>query len=163
LARGESMTPAPSLGADPDRRASARDALRAALAQARESQLPAEVSVLQPTRAELRDLLLHRLPELDAQRVEEQLLVDGDVGSALRAEEVDLLDDYSGGRLTDDERKDVERFLLTNPAARQRVKLTRALQDMGKRRSERFEPAADQQSVAPWNRWSLRAAGAIVV
>ena len=164
LARGESMTPSPSLGANDARRASAREALRAALLQARESQTPVDVSNVQPTRAELRDLLLHRLPELDAQRVEEQLLVDSEVAVGLRGEEGDLLDDYSADRLTDDERKDVERFLLTSATARQRVKVTRALKDVGQRRAQRShdqpEPA---KTVAPWNRWSLRAAGAIVV
>ncbi len=136
------------LDANDARRASAREALRAALMQARESQMPVDVSVVQPTRAELRDLLLHRLPELDAQRVEEQLLVDSGVAVALRGEEVDLLDDYSGDRLTPDERKDVERFLLTSAAARQRVKIKRAL-DVTQRRGPRSHDQSAPEKALP--------------
>jgi hypothetical protein len=160
VARGEPLGPSAAAHSDESGRASARAALSAALSGGAEPQETLARPTTPLTRAELRDLLLHRLPELDAQRIEEQLLLDRDVAAALQAEETDLLDDFSADRLTGDERKDVERFVLTSPAARQRVKIGRALHDGRKRRVGRSDP---EKTVAPWNRWSLRAAGAIVV
>lgn len=160
LARGESTALSSVSVTDDVARASARAALSVALSKSAESQAPVAQPLAQPTRAELRDLLLHRLPELDAQHIEEQLLLDGDVAAGLRAEEGDLLDDYSAERLDRDERADVERFVLTSSSARQRVKISRALRETRNRRPGETDPA---KIVAPWNRWSLRAAGAIVV
>ncbi len=139
-ARGESSELRDPAIADDAGRASARATLSAALSKGAEVQESVARLVAQPARAELRDLLLHRLPELDAQRIEEQLLLDAVVATAMRAEETDLLDDYSANRLTGDERNDVERFVLTRPAARHLVKISRAMHDVNRRRAGGNQP-----------------------
>ncbi len=125
-----------------------------------------------PTPEQLRSLLLHRLPEEEAQRLEEQLMQDAEVADLLRHEETDLVDDYALDRLAAGERTAFEQHLLADPAIRQRVKVARALQDIGSTRaaapgsagrSQTSPPAAPGSKVRPWNRWSLRAAAALVV
>jgi hypothetical protein len=113
-----------------------------------------------PTPTELRDLLLHRLPEAHAKRIEEQLMQDADVAEALRMEETDLIDDYVAERLTAVERGAVEKHLLVTPAALHRLKIARALQEIsvGRKQEEVAKPR-----VAAWNRWPIRAAAAFVI
>src|SRR5215471_2281119 len=80
-----------------------------------------------PTPEQLRSLLLHRLPEEEAQQLEGQLMQDPEVADLLRHEETDLVDDYAQGRLGTAERAAFEQHLLADPAIRQRVKVARAL------------------------------------
>jgi len=119
-----------------------------------------------PTPTELRDLLLHRLPEAEAQRIEELLIHDPDVAEALRLEEIDLLDDYAMNRLTSAERAAVEKYLLVSPIARQRIKVSRALQEIAASRKESAGPAravAGKSKASSWNRWPMRAAAVFVL
>jgi len=119
-----------------------------------------------PTPTELRDLLLHRLPEAEAQRIEELLIQDADVAEAARLEETDLLDDYAMDRLTSAERMAVEKYLLVAPAARQRVNVSRALQEIAASRKEPVgarRSAAGKLKVSSWNRWPVRAAAVFVL
>ncbi|MEJ0035665.1 MAG: hypothetical protein WDO68_06260 [Gammaproteobacteria bacterium] len=128
--------------------------------------------MISPTPEQLRSLLLHRLPEDEAQRLEEQLMQDADVADLLQHERTDLVDDYALGRLGADERAAFERHLLVDPVIRQRVKVARALHDIASRRAD--EPRLDGRvqassksaaagKVAPWNRWPVRAAAVFVV
>ena len=109
-----------------------------------------------PTPEQLRSLLLHRLPEEVAQRLEEQLMQDPEIADLLRHEETDLVDDYAQGRLAAGERSAFEQHLLADPAIRQRVKIARALH--GPR--DRVVASA---KVRAWNRWPVRAAAIFVL
>src|SRR5262245_28240287 len=93
-----------------------------------------------PTPEQLRSLLLHRLPEEEAQRLEEQLMQDPEVAELLRQEETDLIDDYAQARLGREERAAFEAHLLADPAIRQRVKIAHALQDIASERAAATGP-----------------------
>ena len=80
-----------------------------------------------PDSSAFRALLLHRLDEAEAQALEERLMQEDGFLEALQDAEHDLLDDYAGGRLNDEERASVERHLLATPEARQRLAVARAL------------------------------------
>ncbi|HEX5313778.1 MAG TPA: hypothetical protein VFX38_02580 [Gammaproteobacteria bacterium] len=75
----------------------------------------------------LRDLLLHRLPEAEADSLRERVLLDEDFAAALRDEEYALLDDHAAGRLTAAERAAVERHLLVTAQDRLRLRVAQAL------------------------------------
>src|SRR5690349_4773013 len=79
-----------------------------------------------PTPEQLRCLLLHRLSEEEAQRLEEQLMQDAETADLFRHEETDLVDDYAKGLLAAEDRRAFEQHLLADPAIRQRVKVARA-------------------------------------
>ena len=81
----------------------------------------------EPAPGELRRLLLHRLTQQEAERLEELLLLRDDVADQLREAEHDLLDDYAAGRLGAAERADVEKYLLATEADRMRLRVARAL------------------------------------
>ncbi len=83
-----------------------------------------------PESLSLRRLLLHRLPEIEAQQLEERLMLEEDLAGSLREAEHDLLDDYVGGRLGADERADVEKYLLATERDRQRLKIAAGLTRM---------------------------------
>ena len=80
-----------------------------------------------PDTAALRLLLLHRLPESEAQQLEERLMLEEQLGDLLREAEHDLLDDYASGRLLPEERAAVEQYLLVTGDDRERLKVARAL------------------------------------
>jgi hypothetical protein len=73
---------------------------------------------------ELRSYLLGRLPEADAQRLEERLLADQETFETLRGVEDDLIDDYARERLDEADRRS---FLERYGAQRGRVGFARAL------------------------------------
>lgn len=80
-----------------------------------------------PTPEQLRSLLLHRLPEEQAQQVEEQLMQDAAVSDLLRHEETDLVDEYVLGQLVAEDRAAFEEHLLPDPAIRERIQVARSL------------------------------------
>jgi anti-sigma factor RsiW len=80
-----------------------------------------------PDTPSLKLLLLHRLPESEAQQLEERLMVEEHLADLLREAEHDLLDDYASGRLVPEERAAVEKYLLVTAADRERLKVARAL------------------------------------
>jgi hypothetical protein len=94
-------------------------------------------------------LLLHRLPESEAQQLEERLMLEEQLGDLLREAEHDLLDDYASGRLLPEERAAVEQYLLATPADRERLKVARALA-----RLQEGRPEARPRRSAP--RWPIR-------
>ena len=129
-----------------------------------------------PTPDRLRALLLHQLPEDEAQRLEEQLVQDADVAESLRQEETDLVDDYALRRLAAADRAGFEQHLLADPAIRQRVKVARALHEIAAQRAHAALPDNARGTIArsptairadarpaPWNRWPVRAAAVFVV
>ena len=97
----------------------------------------------EPAPGELRRLLLHRLTQQEAERLEELLLLRDDVADQLREAEHDLLDDYAAGRLGAAERADVEKHLLATDADRLRLRMARALTTTPapRRRPRWFAPA----------------------
>lgn len=115
-----------------------------------------------PAPAQIRDLLLHRLPEEQAQRLEEQLMQDPDVADLLRHEETDLVDDYVLDRLAAGEREAFEQHLLIDPVIRERVEIARALHDLAVQgAAEGGRGSGMPAKVRPWNRWPIRAAAAV--
>lgn len=76
---------------------------------------------------DLRRLLLHRLAPAEAQRLEERLMLEEELGQRLRDAENDLLDDYARGTLSAEDRGDVERWLLTTLDGQRRATLARAM------------------------------------
>lgn len=80
-----------------------------------------------PESLSLRRLLLHRLPEAEAQQLEERLMLEEDLAGCLREAEHDLLDDYTRGRLGADERAAVEKYLLATERDRQGLKIAAGL------------------------------------
>jgi len=78
-------------------------------------------------RDDWRALLLHQLPEADAQRLELRLLEDPHALDALQIAEQDLYDDYARNRLNADARAAFERHLAHQPESRERLRFSRAL------------------------------------
>lgn len=116
-----------------------------------------------PTPEQLRDLLLHRLTEEEAQRLEEQLMQDAEVADLLRQEETDLVDDYAQGRLAADDREAFERHLLPDPGIRQRVKIARGLHDFAARHRAASGKAMAPAGGNPWRRGPILAAAVFVL
>ncbi len=78
----------------------------------------------------LRNLLLHRLSAEQSERLEERLLLEEQLADQLEAEETDLLDDFTRGRLSAEDAARVERYLLASADASRRVAFARALSRM---------------------------------
>jgi hypothetical protein len=81
--------------------------------------------------------LLGLLPENEAQRYDEQSIVDDDVAARLRQVENDLVDAYVRGTLDEEFRQRFESFYLASPLRRDRVRF-----------AERLLGAVDRASVA---------------
>jgi hypothetical protein len=75
----------------------------------------------------LRGYLLGRMPEAEAEALEEAYFEDPEVLARVRAAEDDLLDDYAAGRLAPDERAAFEGRYQASPPLRRRVLAARAL------------------------------------
>jgi hypothetical protein len=75
----------------------------------------------------LRRYLLRTLPEEQRLRVERGVLGEDGLFDDLSALEDDLFHDYAAGRLSDSERADFERSLMTLPGADERLAAARAL------------------------------------
>jgi hypothetical protein len=71
--------------------------------------------------------LLGLLPEDEAQRYEEQSIVDDDVAARLRQVENDLVDAYVRGTLDEEFRKRFESFYLASPLRRDKVRFAERL------------------------------------
>ena len=86
-------------------------------------------SPLPPTTAaaDWRSLLLHRLPDDQAQALEQRLLDDPQALDALRDAGHDLIDDYAQDRLPPAERAAFEAHVLPGPQAAERLRFSRAL------------------------------------
>jgi hypothetical protein len=69
--------------------------------------------------------LLGELSEDDAERLDEQSVVDDDFAARLRVVEDDLVDAYASGRLTGDRLKRFEAFYLASPRRRDRAAFAR--------------------------------------
>src|SRR5262245_24815785 len=92
--------------------------------------------------------LLGLLPEDEAERLDEQSVVDDDVACRLLSAENDLVDAYVRGALTPDRRLRFESHYLASPRRRRRVAFAR-----------RFLAVVDRSpQPAPipalWSRWS---------
>jgi len=105
--------------------------------------------------------LLGELSEADAERLDEQSVVDDDFAARLRLVEDDLVDAYASGRLTGERRKRFEGHYLASPRRRERSSFARRLQAALDEQPERAEPAEDRRSVAHW--WPWAAAAALVL
>lgn len=76
----------------------------------------------------LRHFLLGALPEAEREAIEDRLLDDADLFTALTEAEDDLIEEFARGELTPEERAQLERGLLSLPAMRRRAELLRTLQ-----------------------------------
>jgi anti-sigma-K factor RskA len=75
----------------------------------------------------VRRYLLGELPEEEQERVERQMLVDGDYSALVSVLEEDLIEDYVSGRLGAGDASKFERVFLTTPEGVEQVKLARNL------------------------------------
>lgn len=80
-----------------------------------------------PTDVQFREFLLRRMAPQDAARFEEAIILEEGVAERLREEEFDLLDDYAAGRLSGEDRADVERHLLTSVEITHSLRVSRLL------------------------------------
>ncbi len=106
--------------------------------------------------------LLGELPEDEAERLDEQSVVDDAFAERLRVVEDDLVDAYAGGRLTGDRLKRFEAFYLASPHRRDKAAFARrflsAVDDNARVREQRA-PAARPALAARWaGRWAMAAA-----
>jgi hypothetical protein len=118
---------------------------------------------MNPTDAQLREFLLHRMATDDAARLEEAVILEDGVAERLRAEELDLIDDYAAGRLTSEEQADVERQLLTSAEQVHSLRVARQL--IRERTSREAQGmSGTQAAVARPHRWTGRfaATGALL-
>lgn len=76
----------------------------------------------------LRQFLLGALPEAEREAIEDRLLDDGDLFSALVTTEDDLIEEYARGELPPEQRAQMEKGLLSLPTMRRRAELLRTLQ-----------------------------------
>lgn len=75
----------------------------------------------------VRAYLLRELADEEQGQIEERLLSDRDYAELLLIIEDELVDSYVRGDLSENERKDLERFFLTAPGRRRKLKLAKAL------------------------------------
>jgi len=80
-----------------------------------------------PTDKELRQLLLRQLPAQAAEAIEDRLVLEDSVAERLQHLQYALLDDYARGRLSQDERLGVEKYLLRTQSERDRAYLAQGL------------------------------------
>jgi len=85
----------------------------------------------EPTDDILRDWLLQRLPQPQAEMLEQRLLTDDAFGERVREAETDLLDDFARGRLGAAERAAVAESLAESPRGRERLRVAQALARVG--------------------------------
>lgn len=85
----------------------------------------------EPLPSAWRALLLHRLPDEQAQALEQRLLAEPPLLDALREAEHDLYDDYAQGRLMSEEHRAFEEHVLTTPEACERLRFGHALGVLG--------------------------------
>jgi anti-sigma factor RsiW len=114
--------------------------------------------------------LLGELPDDDAERLDEQSVVDDDFAARLRAAEDDLIDAYASGQLSGDRLKRFEAFYLASPHRRDRVAFARrflpAIDDDARARQQRVpvprRAGSELPASASWvRRWGLAAAAVI--
>jgi hypothetical protein len=116
--------------------------------------------------------LLGELPDDDAERLDEQSVVDDDFAAKLRAAEDDLVDAYASGRLSGDRLKRFEAFYLGSPHRRDQAGFARrflsAVDDDARARQQRVpvprRPASELSSWVSWVRsWGLAAAAVMLL
>lgn len=116
--------------------------------------------------------LLGELPDDDAERLDEQSVVDDDFAARLRAAEDDSIDAYASGRLSGDRLKRFEAFYLASPHRRDRAAFARrflsAVDDDARARQQRVavprRPASELSSSVSWVRsWGLAAAAVVLL
>lgn len=104
-----------------------------------------------PAEGELRDLILHRLPEPRARELEDRLMLEDDGAERLQDATYDLLDDYVRGRLAASERAAVEQHLLSSSEDLQRAAIAKCIA-----LRPRASPAA-ARAQAPSRIWAVGA------
>ena len=86
---------------------------------------------------QLRNYLLDRLDEAEEEQVENRLLIDPDYCEELNILTDELIDRYANEKISDDERKTLERFVIASPARRAKLKFTLALKKQSAELNER--------------------------
>lgn len=104
--------------------------------------------------------LLGELPDDEAERLDEQSVVDEDFAARLRLVEDDLVDSYASGRLNSERRKRFESYYLASPRRREKTSFARQLQaavdgDLVQRHPT---AAGSGRPAAPWGPWAAAAA-----
>lgn len=115
----------------------------------------------------LRSYLLGKLPDEDADQLEERLLAEDDLFDLAEAMEFDLLAAVDRGALTPEEREEVLRRLAASPGGRKRLALARSLNALATEREGesnirpffRRVPAFPQPAI----RWLALAASLVIV
>jgi len=111
---------------------------------------------------ELIRYLLGDLPEDEAERLDEQSVVDDEFADRLRIVEDDLLDAYASGRLTGERRKRFEAFYLSSPRRRERAAFAgRLMQAVEQEHSRRHSAMAALRQAPRWLPWAAAAAVAL--
>jgi len=90
-----------------------------------------------PEHERMARFLLRKLPAGDADAMTERLFQDDGLLTEMEEVERDLLDAYSSGRLSDAERRDVDRHLMTSDTQHEKLRLAFALR--GNREAHRRE------------------------
>jgi len=116
---------------------------------------------------QLIDHLLGTLPEDEAQRVEEESIVDDEVAARLQVAEDDLVDQYARGTLAGDRLARFESFYLASPLRRDKVTVARrfvaAVDRAAPAEQETAATAAEWRGAGAWFPWSLAAAAALLL
>src|SRR6187399_1393694 len=124
------------------------------------------------TREPLRDdqlirHLLGSLPEDEAQRVEEESIVDDEVAARLQVAEDDLVDSYARGTLGGDRLARFESFYLASLLRRDKVAFAKrfvaAIDRASPAERETSTVAAGWRGVSAWFPWTLAAAAALLL
>lgn len=102
------------------------------------------MSASTPSRGEIRDYLLRRLPEARRAKLEELYFGDDSLLDSVEQAEDDLVSDYVLGRLSSADRKSFEESLLESPYYRQRIETTTQIRlRIGRLRAFRKRPAPE--------------------
>jgi hypothetical protein len=109
--------------------------------------------------------LLGELPEDEAERLDEQSVVDDEFAERLRVVEDDLVDAYASGRLAGERVKRFEAFYLASPHRRDKAAFARrflsAIDDDARVREQRM-PAVRPAPASRWaGRWAMAAAAVL--
>lgn len=113
-----------------------------------------------PGTEELRDLILHRLPESRARELEDRLMLVEDCAERLQDATYDLLDDYARGRLTAADRAAIERYVLASPENRWNAAVARCI---AQRISATPPQRPERKPARTWELGALLAACAVLV